>query len=411
MILMKLTDDLVSQLSVVTPSHADFNALLMADNREAFSDDVIGFAAALSNTLMRDARTNIYPEVIAMAYWLRKANVQRLKEGFLRQDASQLRLPRGIAFHIAPSNVDTIFIYSLFLSMFSGNRNIVRLSSSPNVLVDAICAVLNETLLAHASLCDQLRIVRYEHNDGLTTALSAACDVRVIWGGDETIRRIRSIPLPPRAKELTFADRFSMAVINAAVYATATDDAKDDAVQKFYNDCYWFGQMACSSPRLVCWLNAESSGDAVADFWSRLEAYAKAQQPDVAAATMMDKYLAQCLYALDQDQVSVPRTSTNFVSRVHFNGELPTREIHCGGGLFLETALASLHDLVAVIKTKDQTIASFGVPASDYQSFFSQSLPDGIDRVVPFGEALNFSPVWDGYDLLQEMSRIVHIGV
>jgi hypothetical protein len=31
----------------------------------------------------------------------------------------------------------------------------------------------------------------------------------------------------------------------------------------------------------------------------------------------------------------------------------------------------------------------------------------GIDRVVPVGQALDFSPTWDGYDLLAQLSRSV----
>jgi len=30
----------------------------------------------------------------------------------------------------------------------------------------------------------------------------------------------------------------------------------------------------------------------------------------------------------------------------------------------------------------------------------------GIDRVVPFGQALSFASVWDGYDLLTEFTRL-----
>ncbi|HET9516299.1 MAG TPA: gamma-glutamyl phosphate reductase, partial [Actinoplanes sp.] len=35
----------------------------------------------------------------------------------------------------------------------------------------------------------------------------------------------------------------------------------------------------------------------------------------------------------------------------------------------------------------------------------------GIDRVVPFGSALSFAAVWDGYDLLSEFSRITTVTV
>jgi hypothetical protein len=34
----------------------------------------------------------------------------------------------------------------------------------------------------------------------------------------------------------------------------------------------------------------------------------------------------------------------------------------------------------------------------------------GIDRIVPFGEALTFGRFWDGYDLLAELTRRVYAG-
>jgi hypothetical protein len=33
-----------------------------------------------------------------------------------------------------------------------------------------------------------------------------------------------------------------------------------------------------------------------------------------------------------------------------------------------------------------------------------------VDRIVPVGQALQFQRFWDGYDLLQELTRHVYIG-
>lgn len=38
---------------------------------------------------------------------------------------------RGVAFHIAPSNVAVNFAFSLAAGLLTGNANIVRLSSKP----------------------------------------------------------------------------------------------------------------------------------------------------------------------------------------------------------------------------------------------------------------------------------------
>ena len=35
--------------------------------------------------------------------------------------------------------------------------------------------------------------------------------------------------------------------------------------------------------------------------------------------------------------------------------------------------------------------------------------PAGIDRIVPMGKSMDFSLIWDGYDLIRQMSRRITI--
>jgi hypothetical protein len=42
-------------------------------------------------------------------------------------------------------------------------------------------------------------------------------------------------------------------------------------------------------------------------------------------------------------------------------------------------------------------------------NFFKKIKPLGIDRIVPIGKTLDFSLNWDGYDLINQMSRIIEI--
>lgn len=401
--------------TVLTPSDGSMEALTKASLLDSFSEQVIAFVSDLSNALMRDQRTVEFPEIIAMAYWLRKANVKRMQQDY-EANVSNLKMPRGLVFHIAPSNVDTIFIYSLFLSVFAGNKNIVRLSSTPNEQVDAILAVFNETVKQHVDVGRTLLIVRYDHSEEISQYFSSQCDVRMIWGGDETISRIRSIPLPPRAKELTFADRFSMALIDVAGYLAASDEQVSKCAENFYNDSFWFDQMACSSPRMVCWLAADASSEQATQaqqrFWQALEQHLQTREHSISAAAVMDKLVAQCSYAIEgQHAVSIPEGSTALASRVQYTGVVDERfrEIHCGSGLFLEVGIGQLPELSDFVDQKLQTVACFGVNAEAISEYVSAEKPAGIDRFVAFGEALNFSPIWDGYNLLEELSRNVDV--
>ena len=42
-------------------------------------------------------------------------------------------------------------------------------------------------------------------------------------------------------------------------------------------------------------------------------------------------------------------------------------------------------------------------------TFFKSNNFKGIDRVVPFGQALNINLIWDGYDLTKILSREIEI--
>ncbi|MEM8499279.1 MAG: acyl-CoA reductase [Pseudomonadota bacterium] len=399
---------------VVCPRDNAIEHLIGSQLLDPFSEETLQFTSALSSALMRDGRTAGIPEVTALAFWMRKANVISMQKDFL-QPADNFRLPRGTVFHIAPSNVDTIFVYSLFLSLFCGNRNIVRISSTPNAQVDAILAVMNDIISAHPVVAQSMMIVRYEHSEEVSRYFSSLCDVRMIWGGDETIRRIRSIPLPPRAKELTFADRFSLAVLDAEQFLNADDSAMQSCIEGFYRDSYWFDQMACSSPRLVCWRGGEQRliREAQTVFWNRVEELLVTEEYSTAPALAMDKLVAQCRFAIEAPSpISIEKTSSLRLARVESNSiPLEFREVHCGGGLFLEIHIESLADLLHCVDQKVQTMTCFGIDKKDVTAFLAESKPSGIDRVVKFGDALNFSEQWDGYGLLNELTRCVDVQV
>ena len=60
----------------------------------------------------------------------------------------------------------------------------------------------------------RITVVKYDE-DIYTKEFSSICDGRMIWGGDETIKTIRKFETKPKNRDITFADRYSMALIDA----------------------------------------------------------------------------------------------------------------------------------------------------------------------------------------------------
>lgn len=363
-----------------------------------FAEEVLAFTQSLSK---RFVRMRHLPEVVALGYWLRKANVKQMQAEFEALNTGKMVRARGLTFHIAPSNVDTIFVYSWMLSLLAGNSNVIRISSKSEV--NEMLQVVLEELPHFEAVAKTTMICTYGHEEKVTEVLSLACHTRVIWGGDETIQAIRNVPLAPLANELAFSNRFSLAVLNSDVVRTLDERAMDTLLEHFYNDVFWFDQMACSSPRLVIWVGKPHEA-----FWQRFEEKVREKQYELLAATQVLKYTTSLQLAVENYVEAV--TSTTYFSRVQLQ-DVPAnvREQHCGGGLFYEYEVDSLARVAQVVIDKDQTIAYFGFEQAALVAFAEQIVTRGIDRIVPIGQALDFNGVWDGQSFLTSFTREIVI--
>ena len=384
-------------------------ALAQTPPLPVFAKASIDFAQALSSELLKDRDIKAFPELVALAYWLRKANVERLGRTLAERIGDTIQHPRGTVFHIAPSNVDTIFVYSWFLSLLTGNRNIIRLPSkqSPqtDLLVQAVARVLSHP--AHTELAQRTLLLRYAINDAITARLSAVCDVRVIWGGDDTIRNVRQVPIPPHAIEVAFANKYSLAAIHIDQWLSQPEAQRQTLAQAFVNDAFAFDQMACSSPRMVVWVGASARlTQAAQDFWQRVEAILAQSDDQLDDVDSVNKLMALDTLAI-QSQVRHTPGANNRLTRSWLAEPALHVDLHCGAGLFFETHLPDLPALMPLLSRTVQTLSYAGFERETLHQFLSAPGLAGIDRVVPFGQALTFNEAWDGYDLLRTFLRQV----
>jgi hypothetical protein len=374
-----------------------------------FAEISIEFVRAISRVVLSDHAKRVYPDLMAMAYWFRDAALGRLQDEFHASVAGTVPVPRGIVLHFPPANVEVIFFYSWLLSLLVGNANIVRISQQGGPLMPVLLDLVGDLLAEprFRAIRDRTLVVTYDHDDALTGQLSAMCDVRVIWGGDDTIKRIRAIPIQPRATELTFADRFSAAVFDADAVGGAMEDRFHRLIAGFYNDAFQFDQMACSSPRLIVWLGDEVTVDrAKHRFWSALGALLEKRAWERAPAMTMTHFTTACLFAGSGKASAITLGNRYDPVRVQIDRVAETiREGHCGGGFFVELTCASLAELVPQLTARDQTLAVFGLEAVAVEAMVSRLPRGAVDRIVPVGQALAFDSVWDGYQLMREFTR------
>jgi hypothetical protein len=370
----------------------------------AFAPVAREFLAELSRQLLSDAEIRTMPDVLSFAWFCRKANIERLAAGYKN---GRLRLGRGLALHISPTNVPVNFAFSWAFSLLAGNANIVRVPDRDfqqiPFLIRHAAAVLAQD--AFCEIREMNALVTYARDEEITAALSAMADVRVIWGGDETIRAIRKAPLPARGVDIAFADRYSFCIM--AVNRTA--DFRRLAAD-FCNDAYTLDQKACSSPHLVIWLGEEAEIEEVSQlFWKALEAEVH-RRYQISDASSTDKFVQVCRDAIELISVTDLNRNEHGIYRLKietlFQGIENRR---CGGGYFYEYFAQSLDEIAPIVNGKYQTLTYFGLPAAELAAFVSNNRLSGIDRIVPVGKALDIGLIWDGFDLIESLSRTCEV--
>ncbi len=400
-------------INIVIPKHITSIEELNIDSRvlKPFSNILIEFVNDVSKTILKNSSLKEYPELMALAFWMRKSHIKVLHEYFKKQESGKVLLGRGVVFHMAPSNVDTIFVYSWFISLLVGNSNILRISNKENIQIDILLNIISSVLdnEKYQELQSMVTIIKYGHDDNITKTLSSLADVRVIWGGDNTVSHIRSIPIKPTATELTFADKFSFAIIKSQ--KLLEDEYLDKLIENFYNDSFWFGQMACSSIRLISWVGTKKENkDAKEIFWSKLHSYVLKKNPkEIAPADIINKLVAECSMAIESD-IIINKMDNPYINRISIESIKEVHEdLHCGTGLFYETEVKSFDELMPFMTKKHQTIAYYGYTREEMIETIQEHMPIGVDRIVPIGKSLDFSNVWDGFDLFRSFCREIEI--
>ncbi|MDR2398975.1 MAG: hypothetical protein LBD61_00785 [Endomicrobium sp.] len=373
------------------------------DNRpmQPFDEGTCSFLNAFSNKILKNPLCKQYPDLISLGFWTRKANIEKLKTQYNLQN----RLGRGLAFHITPANIPVNFAFSFFFSLLAGNANIVRIPSKQFPQISIICNTLREAVAIYPEIKKRTAFVSYPVNDEISESISKNADVRIIWGGDVTVTNIRRLSTKPRCIDIVFADRYSFCIIDGEAVLSASDTQITSLAEVFYNDTYLMDQNACSSPQIIFWQKVTQK--AKSRFWNAVTELVT-KKYDLQPAIAVDKYIHLCKDAITRDNIAnIMYDGLTYRSQLSSLHGVDLIEFRGRGGYFYEYDLQSLDELILFVTEKYQTITYFGVRSEIIKEFVISNKLRGIDRIVPIGKAMDIGIIWDGYDLIRELSRII----
>ena len=68
-----------------------------------------------------------------------------------------------------------------------------------------------------------------------------------------------------------------------------------------------------------------------------------------------------------------------------------------------------INEIACIVNNKYQTLTYFGINKMALKDFVLENSLLGIDRIVPIGQAMDMGVIWDGYDLVRSLSRVIEV--
>lgn len=365
------------------------------------------FFGTLSDRILSDPACRKQPDVYAFGFWCRPGHVQ----GLLRPGDGS-RQGKGTILHIAPSNMPVMFGYSWAAALLAGNGNIVRIPSKTHPETELLCRKVKEVfeLPEFREFHQSNALIRFDRNDRILEGLTDLCQGRMLWGSTavtEHLSRIRGTGSGYPA-DLLFPGKYSISLLDAERMNRLSREALEQYAIRFCGDTYPADQNACSSPKLLLWktgnLSAGETDRLRRTWWKLVCRYASDYPMD--AGKMMEKYRELCLAYLRETGLKPVKRRSRQVWTVEVR-ELPERISRLEGklGLFFEARIQRTEELFPFLTGEIQTVTVAEIDGETLWKQIRAAGCAGVDRVVPMGEALQFSLYWDRKDLLRLLSE------
>ena len=218
------------------------------------------------------------------------------------------------------------------------------------------------------------------------------------------MNKFKSFKTKPRCIDLSFANRYSISLIDSNKLGKLNSKDLKTLANKFYNDTYTMDQFGCSSPNSVFWLGKNSI--ARKKFWFELNKVVnKVYDLELSGANQKISNLMN--YTLIKNK-KFKANMQNFNLVTLKGKELNFDNFeNVNYGTFLEINLKNINQLKKYTSEKLQTITYYGTNFETVKNFIVKNKIKGIDRVIPIGRAFDLKPEWDGIDIISTLSRTI----
>jgi len=372
------------------------------------------WAAALG-----ERETADIPGVQFLRMWLRRGTLEpillrelgcgALEGSWMADGRAKLKaFPLGVVGHWPAGNIEIQPVLSMTCALVGGNACLVRVPGGLEEISERLIGKLVQAD-TRGAVKARVRMLVFPHTRrDLQEAMARAADGAMVWGGEEAVLQVRSLPFPHWARLVIFGPRLSIAAMDADCWSNVEE--REAWCRRIARDVWQFDQQACSSPQAL--FLEKRAGHSSDDFVEALKAAFESENrmhPRQTIEAGLTTAICQARASWLLDDVA---------HRAIFPSE-PDWTLLLGRGSAIPKptqgktlTILEVDDLSDALKDLDGSVQTLGLAVSDAareEMLASLAARRGVDRIVKLGRMHVFAPPWDGVDLIRPMVRMVRL--
>jgi hypothetical protein len=357
------------------------------------------------------------PGVQFLRMWLRRGTLEpiitrelgcgALAGTWLEDGRARLKaFPLGVVGHWPAANIEIQPVLSMTCALLGGNACLVRVPSGLDDLTRRLICKLDQCDHKGA-LTPRVRMLVFDHaRQDLQEAMARAVDGAMIWGGEEAVLQVRSLPFPHWARLAVFGPRISVAAMDADSWCNIEE--RESWCRRIARDVWQFDQQACSSPQVL--FLEKKNGYSCDEFVQSLKTAFKLENrlhPRQTIPAGLTTAICQARASWLLDDVahrSIFSPGPDWTLLLGSGSEIPKPT----QGKTL--SVLEVDDLLDPLDKLDGNVQTLGLAVADAErevKLASCAARRGVDRIVKLGRMHVFAPPWDGVDLIRPMVRVV----
>ena len=331
---------------------------------------------------------------------------------YTKQDKTILYArPRGTALHWLAGNVPVLGVISLFQTILTKNKSIVKVPLNfkfilPEMLKDLIDNKYfkNKYKKNIKLILDSIIILYVDKKDKENQEfLSKNADIRIAWGGIEGISSVLRLPRKINCRDIVFGPKVSLAFVKKESLKNQLDLA---ILSKLIcDDIVPFNQMGCNSPHNLIIENGSNfslNEIAVAigkEFKKRKLNRKFINDPLINFNILAKKFI----YQIDKSKKILFSTSNDWNIFINEASKIKIEDPLFGKSLFI-SKVKNTKTLFNILPINTQSIGLL-CKANDKINLMKLLADAGVDRFPNLGKMSLYQNPWDGYLPLHDMVK------